>query len=112
MAQGNFSERVMAAYGLDDEEVDISDCDRVSSTRGPLNGKQTPSVVSSRPTEHSIGTKVSSYNTSFDPEDQSDDEVVIASIYNREVQAGRAVEPSHNGKGLRNAQLFNSATTS
>lgn len=82
-----FYDRVRAAYGLDGDGAS-------SSTLGTL---QSPSALTPTPPqlmEHLDGPKVNSIRVPFDPEDQSDDEVVITSIYNRDNKAAK-------GKGTR-----------
>ncbi|CAK7218664.1 hypothetical protein SBRCBS47491_003584 [Sporothrix bragantina] len=103
MAQSSFCERVLAAYGLDEEELDLVDDSLVSSPSFSLPGTETQdsskgvsgtSTASSYPVELLTDTKINSIHVPFDPEDQSDDEVVISSAYKRETQTG--------GRGMTN----------
>lgn len=99
MAGSTLYDRVMAAYGSDEDEpggCPVSSCAdpdadspwRAAAAHAPRRPSEVPSPQ--RPTAHRAGLKINSIRVPFDPEDQSDDEVVVSSVYQRETQAGKA----------------------
>lgn len=89
-------DRVRAAYGLDGDGAG-------SNTSGT---PQSPSALAPTPpqlTEHLDEPKVNSVRVPFDPEDQSDDEVVITSIYNRDnkVAKGKSTPKGTRPPGIK-----------
>ncbi|KAL1911262.1 hypothetical protein Sste5344_003066 [Sporothrix stenoceras] len=85
-------DRVRAAYGLGEDGTALS----TSGISQPLS---TLSPMPPQLTELLKEPKVNSIRVPFDPEDQSDDEVVITSIYNRDNKAAKGNStPKGDGK--------------
>ncbi|CAK7230227.1 ATP-dependent DNA helicase yku80 [Sporothrix curviconia] len=112
MAQSMFCERVLAAYDLDDVEPGLVDGGLTSSPSSPLPGTETRDSskgtlsASTNPTEYSTDTKINSIRVPFDPEDQSDDEVVIASAYKRSTQGGKRLPKGHGNSEAEQGKVY------
>ncbi|CAK7202642.1 hypothetical protein SEUCBS139899_005368 [Sporothrix eucalyptigena] len=99
MSPSTLYDRVIAAYDLEDDEPDSTSdgpvCSPVGSPAGSLIDAKTADTSggvvspSSQPTQYTPDTNVNSILVPFDPDDQSDDEVVIASAYKREMLAAQ-----------------------